>query len=166
MASEHHGALKTTDTDCRKDETLRYMPESQDDEPSRYYSVFTESQKRAIILSGSFFGLLSYMSSSIFYPALNQVRISAMYQSLTLTWYRSVGTLAFQVQRSTSPLQCFSYASKSQCPTRALLTRSIDHPRDCAYHDCRIFRESGQTTSIYCVLCHLHLCKSRLRATK
>lgn len=53
----------------------------QDTEQTGYYSVFTVPQKRAIILSGSFLGLLSYMSSSIFYPAVNQARISTMFLS-------------------------------------------------------------------------------------
>lgn len=73
---------QTTDTDCSKDEKLHDMPvvldENQDDETSKHYSVFTETQKQAIVFSGSFFGLLSYMNSSIFYPAINQVCTSVM----------------------------------------------------------------------------------------
>lgn len=45
---------------------------TQDAEPKKPYSVFTVPQKRAIILSGSFIAMLSYMSSSIFYPAVDQ----------------------------------------------------------------------------------------------
>lgn len=45
------------------------------------YSVFTVPQKRAIVLSGSFIGLMSYMSGSIYYPAINQVRIAIRLQS-------------------------------------------------------------------------------------
>ena len=37
------------------------------------YSVFTVAQKRAIIMFASFIGLLSPMSGSIYYPALNSV---------------------------------------------------------------------------------------------
>ncbi|RAL63908.1 hypothetical protein DID88_003096 [Monilinia fructigena] len=39
----------------------------------RHYSVFTGLQKRAIILSASFMGLLSFMGSSIYFPAVNQI---------------------------------------------------------------------------------------------
>ncbi|EFR02297.1 hypothetical protein MGYG_05295 [Nannizzia gypsea CBS 118893] len=78
-------------TECSKGETLHSIPMvlngSQDNE-SRY-SVFTESQKRAIILSGSFCGLLSYMSSSIFYPAVDQISrdlgVSSSKINLTIT---------------------------------------------------------------------------------
>lgn len=41
--------------------------------PARPYSVFTGLEKRAIILSASFMGLLSFMGSSIYFPAVNQV---------------------------------------------------------------------------------------------
>ena len=41
--------------------------------PLEVYSVFTVGQKKAIILSGSFIGLLSYMSGTIYYPAIDQV---------------------------------------------------------------------------------------------
>ncbi|KAJ4145919.1 hypothetical protein LMH87_004750 [Akanthomyces muscarius] len=44
-----------------------------DTEPLRPYSVFTGLQKRAIILSASFMGLLSFMGSSIYFPAVNQI---------------------------------------------------------------------------------------------
>lgn len=71
-----------TDTNSRKEKTLRHTPialiGSKEVEATRHYSVFDVSQKRAIILSGSFFGLLSYMTSSIFYPALDQVHISVV----------------------------------------------------------------------------------------
>ncbi|KAG4027607.1 hypothetical protein MFRU_028g00290 [Monilinia fructicola] len=42
-------------------------------DPARHYSVFTGLQKRAIILSASFMGLLSFMGSSIYFPAVNQI---------------------------------------------------------------------------------------------
>lgn len=45
-------------------------------DPARHYSVFTGLQKRAIILSASFMGLLSFMGSSIYFPAVNQVCIA------------------------------------------------------------------------------------------
>lgn len=38
------------------------------------YSVFTTPQKRAIIVSASVLTLVSYMGSTMYYPALNQVR--------------------------------------------------------------------------------------------
>jgi hypothetical protein len=47
-----------------------------DTAPTRPYSVFTGSQKRAIVLSSSIIAMISYMSSSIFYPAVNQVYTS------------------------------------------------------------------------------------------
>lgn len=47
-----------------------------DAEQARPYSVFTGLQKRAIILSASFMGLLSFMGSSIYFPAVNQVCIA------------------------------------------------------------------------------------------
>lgn len=47
------------------------------------YSVFTVGQKKAIILSGSFIGLLSYMSGTIYYPAIDQVDYGSMCSFLT-----------------------------------------------------------------------------------
>ena len=47
-------------------------------DPARQYSVFTGSQKRAIILFASFMGLLSFMGSSIYFPAVNQVCIAIL----------------------------------------------------------------------------------------
>ncbi|KAI3339398.1 major facilitator superfamily domain-containing protein [Ustulina deusta] len=44
-----------------------------DVDTARHYSVFTGLQKRAIILSASFMGLLSFMASSIYFPAINQI---------------------------------------------------------------------------------------------
>lgn len=47
---------------------------SEDDSPPpRPYSLFTNNQKRLIIISGSFLTLVSYMGSTMYYPALNQV---------------------------------------------------------------------------------------------
>lgn len=40
------------------------------------YSVFSTGQKRAIILSGSVIGLVTYIGSTIYYPALNQAGFS------------------------------------------------------------------------------------------
>lgn len=40
------------------------------------FSVFSIPQKRVIILFGSFIGLLSPMSGSIYYPALNSVCVT------------------------------------------------------------------------------------------
>ena len=37
-----------------------------------HYSVFTGAQKRAIIISGSVLTLVSFMGSTMYYPALNQ----------------------------------------------------------------------------------------------
>ena len=47
--------------------------QSQNDGAQRdYYSVFTGVQKRAIIISGSVLTLVSFMGSTMYYPALNQ----------------------------------------------------------------------------------------------
>jgi hypothetical protein len=73
---------QTTVTPQRRDQSsaIEHIPNAipmtvgnQDAEPKKPYSVFTVPQKRAIILSGSFIAMLSYMSSSIFYPAVDQV---------------------------------------------------------------------------------------------
>lgn len=82
-ASTSHG--RGTNTDYNKGERADIMamkPEERHDiELARGYSAFTVPQKRAIILSGSFIGLLSYMSSSIFYPAVNQVHLVFLSQT-------------------------------------------------------------------------------------
>ncbi len=52
-----------------------------DVDTARHYSVFTGLQKRAIILSASFMGLLSFMASSIYFPAINQVSIAILIET-------------------------------------------------------------------------------------
>ena len=47
--------------------------------PSRPYSLFSNNQKRLIIVSGSFLTLVSYMGSTMYYPALNQVFLPCTY---------------------------------------------------------------------------------------
>lgn len=62
--------------DAVRDNRNEAVKAATDTELIERYSVFTVPQKRAIILSSSSVGLLSYMSSSIYYPAVNQARIS------------------------------------------------------------------------------------------
>ncbi|KAE8156683.1 major facilitator superfamily domain-containing protein [Aspergillus tamarii] len=63
--------------------------ERYDIELAKDYSVFTVLQKRAIIFSDLFIGLLLYINSSIFYPAVNQISadlyISSTKINLTVT---------------------------------------------------------------------------------
>lgn len=48
------------------------------------YSQFSVSQKKAIIFAGSFIAMVSYMSSSIFYPAVNQASNASV---VSIEWF-------------------------------------------------------------------------------
>jgi len=62
---DHREAEKATDTTNQEQPAIA---------ASEDFSVFTVTQKRAIVLTGSFAAWFSPMTGSIYYPALNQAR--------------------------------------------------------------------------------------------
>lgn len=73
--------------------------------PATNFSVFTVAQKRAIVLSGSLIGLLSPMSGTIYYPALNSVCYLLRNFSLVNHCFRLQPTSTLAMHKSTLQLR-------------------------------------------------------------
>lgn len=108
------------------------------------YSVFTTSQKRALILIGSFAGWLSPMSGSIYYPALNQVSSLPVYCC-------SVAHRVSDCQRSA----CFELKSEYHCHHLS------DHPRPCSNDDCWVLGHGRSPSSILHLFYDIYYRQSR-----